>query len=175
MTTKRAHFSCRCRQHPSQQRDYGHLAKLQTGGDDAASECRQVILEGACDFLNQPVFAKTSQHSRHLPAADRKAVLKIPVAKSRHVGAAIDDHPEKVQVGSGKKAEAAKATVVLAHRTRKFVQVAHGVGRIVEGRYEIQIPTVGRKKAARADPPGCKWGYPPRQVRFYHYTRFAFL
>jgi len=81
MTTKRAHFSCRCRQHPLQQWDYGHLAKLQTSGDDAASECRQVILEGARDFLYRPVFAKTSRHSRHLPAADRKAVLKIPVAK----------------------------------------------------------------------------------------------
>ena len=103
MTTKRAHFSCRCRQHPSQQRDYGHLAKLQTGGGDAASEGRQVILERASDFFDQPVFAKTSRHRRHLPAADRKALLKIPVAKSRHVGAAIDDRPEKVQVGSGKR------------------------------------------------------------------------
>jgi hypothetical protein len=38
-------------------------------------------------------------------------LLKIPVAKSRYVGAAIDDRPEQLQVGSGKKVEAAKATV----------------------------------------------------------------
>lgn len=146
MTTKRAHFSGRRRQHPSQQGDYGHLAKLQTGGGGPASEGRQVVFERTSDFLHQPVFAKTPQHGRYLPAVHRKAMLKVAVAKSRYSGATIDDRPEYIQVGLRKEVEAAKAAIIFPHRARELVQIAYRVGRIVDRRYEIQIPAVGRQK-----------------------------
>ena len=146
MTKKRANFQYRRRQPSSIQGDCSHLAKLQGYGCDTVSQYRQVMIERTSDFLHQTVFGKTLQQRRSRHVVHRKDLLKILVAKSRNMGTAIDNWPKQLQVGFGKRDEAVKAEVDLSIQTLRFVQVAHRIGLIVDGCYEIKTPVFGSKK-----------------------------
>ena len=147
--TERTHFSHRNRDYPSEQRDYGHLSEFQTSGGGTPPKCSQIVFERFRDFLHQPMFSKTPQNSRYLRSPHRKACLKIPVAKSRHIGATIDNRSEHFHVRAKKQVEAAKVTPVFSHWPRKFVQIPNRVRWVFHCRYKVQIlwfPPLSRQK-----------------------------
>ena len=148
MTTKSEQISWGRWQNPSQQRDYGHLAELQTGCGRTTSECRQVVLECTSDLLHQPVCAKTPQNRRHSARIHPKARLKIPIAETRYVVSTLNDRSKDVQIRTGKKIETAKTPAVSTHRARHPVQIMKYVRWIVNHRDEVQVAPVRRQQQA---------------------------
>lgn len=146
MTTKSEQISWGHWQNSSQQRNYGHLAELQTGCGHTAPECRQVVLECATDLLHQPVCSKTPQYRRHSATVHPKARLKIPIAETRYVVSTLNDRSEDVQIQTGKQIETAKTPAVAAHRARHSGQIMKCVRWIVNRRDKVRVTTVCRQQ-----------------------------
>lgn len=105
-----------CGQLTSEHWDEGHFAQLKRGGCDEAPERREVVFVAMAYFLDDAVFAQTSNDCGDLPCVlVGQMFAQVGVLESTDHELAAQDNGEQLEIVAVEQVEAAVGAVVGAN------------------------------------------------------------